>query len=199
MNGSKFTAEKIYDTYEPYPVSRDSKERPYSERTESVSGINQTKGIQIPDEFPELIGDPMPSDWYYPETNRTTSSPDRGSFRLMQSLFSDRISFLQRALDELEDAKSERQQLTHNAMEDIDSEIQKCRQSLQVLEGMLNEPNRRHQLERRLFELERERRREALLSWKDYIWLKNEIRKLQREIDSFKNTSETTQNRDAPR
>lgn len=191
--------EEVYSTYRPYPVSRDAKGNSYSEKKETEPGTTRPRKDDVPDEFPDLIGDPTPPDWYAPQPNPSISGTGPRSFHLMQSLFSDRTNFLQRALDELEDAKRERQTLTQKAMEDIDSEIQKCKQSLHVLEGMLNEPNRRQQLERRLFELERERRREALLSWRDYIWLKSEIRKLQREIDSFSNTSATAQNHDVPR
>jgi hypothetical protein len=63
---------------------------------------------------------------------------------------------------------------------------------------MFNHSGQRRHLQRILLELKRERRREALLSWADLLRLKNEIRKLQREIDAIGKTAKSTENRDAP-
>ena len=70
--------------------------------------------------------------------------------------------------------------------------------SLSGLKAALNHSERRRNLERRLFELKRERRREALLSWRDVVWLRGQIRKLQREIDSLGGTTGTNGDPEAP-
>ena len=63
---------------------------------------------------------------------------------------------------------------------------------------LLNDFERRRHLERQLLELKRHRRQEAVMSWRDLISLKREIRALKREIDSLGRTAGSTPNRDAP-
>jgi DNA repair exonuclease SbcCD ATPase subunit len=129
------------------------------------------------------------------------SSEERGlrPLHLLQSLFSDHLSFLQSALDELESPKKERQRLVRYALNEVDSDIQDADVSLSTLKAALNYTERRRHLERRLFELKRERRREALLNWRDLIWLKGEIRKLQSEIDTLNRTAGSAENQEAPK
>lgn len=57
--------------------------------------------------------------------------------------------------------------MTSYELEELDHEIEECERYLAILQGMLNDPEKRKQLERRLFELKKERRREALLSWRN--------------------------------
>ena len=89
--------------------------------------------------------------------------------------------------------------MTSHELEELDHEIEECEGSLAILQGMLNDPEKRRHLERRLFELKRERRREALLSWRDLVWLRGEIRKLQRELDSLRRTGQSPENRETPK
>ena len=187
-----------YPTYRPYPVSWDVKHNGYSpddlEDSETTSLHRPENGFLT--DFPDLIGEATPSHWSLP---RPTTSNDKQAFRplhLLRSLFSDRLNFLQRALDELELAKQQRQYLTRDAMEDLDSHIRECEHRLSLV--LLNHPDEKRHLERRLLELKRERRRENLLSWRDLVWLKGEISKLQRETDSLGGTSKSTENREAP-
>lgn len=87
--------------------------------------------------------------------------------RLLQSLFTDRLSFLQKALDELEGARKDREQLAQYALKELDPEIQECEVSLSALKAAMNNTERRGDLERRLFALKRQRKSEALISWRD--------------------------------
>ncbi|GAH70794.1 unnamed protein product, partial [marine sediment metagenome] len=52
--------------------------------------------------------------------------------------------------------------------------------------------------ERPLLELKRQRRQEAVMSWRDLVSLKREIRALKREIDPLGRTVSSTPNRDGP-
>jgi len=196
MRSRKNTVGKIYPKYQPYPVTWDLKEKAYSPENASdlVHRRREDKNGIIPQDFHDLIGEPTPPDWV--ATKPLPSNDERAPrpLRLLQSLFADRLSFLQRALDELESAKKERQQLIRYALNELDPEIQECEVSLSALKAAFNNSERRHNLERRLFELKRERRREALMSWRDLVWLRGEIRKLQREIDALGKTSETAEN-----
>jgi len=202
MRGGKNTVGKIYPKYQPYPLSFDSKEKNYfleaPDDSEPWLRLTRGNGTKPSGDFHDLISDPISADWF--ATKPLTSNDERPlrPLRLLQSLFADRLSFLQRTLEELESAKNERQQLIKCALDELDPEIQKCEQSLSTLVDMLNGRERRRDIERKLFELKRERRREALLSWRDLIWLKGEIRKHQREIDTFGRTAASAENRKAP-
>jgi len=200
MRGQKNVVGKIYPKYQPYPLSFDSKEKTYSrDTTESFETRSPNRSsIGSVEDFRDLIGEPTPPDWLATKPLSSNDARPLRPLRLLQSLFADRLSFLQRALDELESAKKERQHLMQYALEELDPEIQECELSLSTLKHGLNEPEGRRQLERRLSELKRERRREALLSWRDLVWLKGEIRKLQREIDALGSTAASAENRDAP-
>ena len=200
MRGRKNVVGKIYPKYQPYPLSFDSKEKTYSRDTAESFETRSTNRSSIGpvEDFRDLIGEPTPPDWLATEPLPSNDARPLRPLRLLQSLFADRLSFLQRALDELESSKKERQRLIKYALDELDPEIQDCELSLSTLKHGLNEPEGRRQLERRLFELKRERRREALLSWRDLVWLKAEIRKLQREIDSLCSTAASAENREAP-
>lgn len=65
-------------------------------------------------------------EWASTEPAGSSAGQHFRPLRLAQSLFADRLSFLQRALDELEAADLERRRLTLYAMEDVDPEIRKC-------------------------------------------------------------------------
>lgn len=199
MHGQKNTRGKIYPKYQPYPLSWDFKGESYTSENAADSRPRTSKANTTAlEDFHDLVGDPAPPDWF--TSKPLPSNDERGlrPLRLLQSLFADRLNFLQRALDELESAKKERQRLIKYALDELDPEIQKCELSLSTLVDVLNGRERRRNLERRLFELKRERRREALLSWRDLVWLKTEIRKLQREIDALGSAAASTENREAP-
>jgi len=200
MRGRKNTVGKIYPKYQPYPVTWDLKEKAYSPENafDPAHRRREDKNSVIPRDFHDLIGEPTPPEFFQPEP---TPSNDKGGLRplrLLQSLFADRLSFLQRALDELDAAKKERQRLIKYVLDELDPEIQECEASLSALKAALNNSERRHNLERRLFELKRERRREALMSWRDLVWLRGEIRKLQREIDAISRTASPAENQQHP-
>jgi len=181
-------------------VSFDSKENGYSLETPEKDRPCSTDG-SISDflqDFDNLLAGP---DQPNPFQQKPTPSNDESGMRplrLLNSLFADRLSFLQNALDELEAAKKEREQLIRYALDELDPEIRECEVSLSALKAALNYTERRRNLERRLFELKRERRREALLSWRDITLLKSEIRKLSKEIDALTSTARTAENRKAP-
>ena len=106
---------------------------------------------------------------------------------------------LQRALDELEGSRQDRRKLTRDALAELDADIAQCERYLAVIQGFLNDPERRRHLERRLSDLKRERRKETLMNWRDLVWLKAEIRTLQRDIDSFGRAAASGGNRERPR
>jgi len=200
MRGRKNTVGKIYPKYQPYPLSFDSKENTYSPETadDSVTRSDKGNNVRTLEGFHDLIGDPAPSDWVASKPLPSNAERPLRPLRLLQSLFTDRLNFLQRALDELDAAKKERQRLIKYALDELDPEIQDCEVSLSAMKAALNNSERRHNLERRLFELKRERRREALMSWRDLVWLKGEIRKLQREIDAISRTPSPAENQQPP-
>lgn len=191
---------KVYPTYQPYPVTWNSELDDYSGGSDDTpeKGSRDWAAPDVFQDLPDLTGDHSLPDWF---GSRPTGSNDESAFRplhLLQSLFADRLNFLQRALDELDTAKQEREQMTRNAMEELDSEIQKCEIAL----GALNVPpdglESRQPFERRLSDLKMQRRREALLGWRDLVWLRAEIRKLQRDIEALGTTAKSAQNREAP-
>jgi len=75
-------------------------------------------------------------------------------------------------------------------LEDIDSEIREREHRFSLV--LINLPDEKRYLERRLLDLKRERRRETLLSWRDLVWLRSEIAALGR-------TAKSAENRDVPR
>jgi len=191
---------RIYPKYEPYPVSWDLHGEDYSSKTEDglKTGSQERTENKTLEDFSDLAGDASFPDWFQ---SRPITSNDERSFRplhLLRTLFSDRLDFLHRALEELESSMTEREELTREALEELDMEIRDCDRYLALIQGLLNDPERRRNLERRLFELKRERRREALLSWRDIVWLRGEIRKLRREIEAQERTVGSTVNRNVP-
>jgi hypothetical protein len=187
---------KFYPTYRPYPVTWDSQNHEYShgpDATQETKSNERAERDALHD-FRELAGDTNPTDWL---PSRPTTSNDESAFRplhLLQSLFADRLTFLQRAMDELDSARQEREQMTRRALEELDSDIGECERALATLNVSLDGFESRHPLERRLFDLKRERRREALLGWRDLVWLKGEIRKLQRDIETLGATEKSAKN-----
>lgn len=194
--------EKVYPTYQPYPVSWGSQDEAYNTPSaeEPRSASSQPTRTEPFDDLPDLIGDPAPLDWLPPKPITSNEGPGLRPLRLLQSLFADRLDFLQAALRELQEAGQERERLTLAALEDIDSHINDCDRAIALLRDnkLLNDFDRRKQLERQLLELKRQRRQEAVMSWRDLLSLKREIRALKREIDSVGRTATSTKNREAP-
>ena len=202
MPSRKSSKEKVYPTYQPYPVSWGSEHEAYEAPTPEQPRSSSSRPTHTDpfDDFPDLIGDPTPADSL---PSKPISSNDEHGLRplhLLQSLFADRLDFLQAALRELQDAGQERERLTAAALEDIDSHIKDCDIALTILKGntALNDVDRRRHLDRQLLELKRQRRQEAVMSWRDLLSLKREIRALKREIDSLGRTAGSTRNREAP-
>jgi len=202
MRSRKSPKEKIYPTYQPYPVSWASQHEIYNipAADRPATSSSQITLTEPPDDFPDLIGDPAPPDCVLPKPLTSNEGPGLRPLHLLQSLFADRLDFLQTALRELQDAGQEREQLTAKALEDIDSHIRHCDRAIALLRDnkLLNDFDRRKQLERQLLELKRQRRQEAVMSWRDLLSLKREIRALKREIDSLHRTVNSTKNREAP-
>jgi hypothetical protein len=200
MRSQKNLVGKIYPRYQPYPLSLDSEDEPYPTKNrndpEHVEHNRENSGV--PEDVHDPLGEPFPSDWFAAEP---TSSNDESSFRplrLLDSLFSDRMGFLQRALEELKAARNEREQIMRHDLVELDSEISQCDRSITTLKAAFNNTEQQRHIERKLLELKRDRRRETLLSWRDLIWLRAEIRKLQREIETLGKTTASAGNRDAP-
>lgn len=114
MHGRKWqrqVAKRVYPTYEPYIASLDSEGDVYSQNSvdKSETPPDKMKNPSFED-FPDLAGDPAPRD-FFAQLGPRTSNHVRG-FRpllLLQSLFSDRIDFLHRSLEELDAARQERE------------------------------------------------------------------------------------------
>jgi hypothetical protein len=199
MLGRKNTVGKIYPKYQPYPLSWDFEGEAYSSESGADSEPGRPNGNHpVRENSHDLITDSSRLDWLPLKPIPSNDERPLRPLSLLHSLFADRLDLLQRALEELESAKKERQQLVRYALDELDPEIQECEQSLARVVDVLNGRERRRDIERRLFELKRERRREALLSWRDLVWLKSEIRKLQREIDAIGRTARPDENQEAP-
>jgi len=202
MPNRKSSKEKVYPTYQPYPVSWGSEHETYKPPSadQPRSSSSQPTHTDPFDDFPDLIGDPTPADSLPSKPISSNEEPSLRPLRLLQSLFADRLDLLQAALRELQDAGQEREQLTAKALEDIDSHIDDCDRAIALLRDnkLLNDFDHRKQLERQLLELKRQRRQEAVMSWRDLLSLKRETRALKREIDSLGRTVSSTKNREAP-
>jgi len=193
--------ERVYPTYKPYPVSWDFRSQPYGE----PGSENSRNHLPPPSEgdpfsgFLHLAEQSSLRDW---QDGQPRDSIDEASFRplrLLRSLFSDRLDLLNATLRELEVARNHREKMTAAALEDIDSHIEECDRSLGLLKGhkVLDDFEKRRHLERQLLELNRQRRQEAVLSWRDLLALDREIRALRREIDSLGRTRDAAENREA--
>jgi DNA repair exonuclease SbcCD ATPase subunit len=200
MRVHKHTVGKIYPKYQPYPLTFGSEDCHYASepQEDSRSTPDNHRISESSDDLPDLTDDRPTPDWLYPESLPSNDAARLHPLRHLQSLFSDRLDFLQRTLDDLESAKKERQQIVESALEELDSEISRCDKSMATLKAAFNNTEQQRLLERRLLELKRDRRREALLSWRDLIWLRGEIRNLQREIETLEKTAGPAKNREAP-
>jgi hypothetical protein len=192
--------DRLYPTYEPYPSSLDIEGERYSPRP-SEKSENRHDNIRNSsfEDFSDLPSDPCLPEWFCSEP--VASNEDRcfRPLRILQSLFSGRSNFLHRSLDELDAARKEREVLTQCALEELDQDIEECEKYLAILKGILNNKDRRQHLERRLFLLKQERSGQKLMGWRDLLWLRREIRKLQRELDTLGKTSQNSQNREPPK
>jgi hypothetical protein len=200
MRGHKNVVGKIYPKYQPYPLSFDSDGATYSRQSpdDHEPLPDRPENVNPFEHFHDSRGEPLPPDWFATKPLPSNDERNLRPLHLLNSLFADRLDFLQRALDELESAKNEREKMLQNAFDELDSEIRQCELGLSTLLDMFNHTGQRRHLQRILLELKRERRRETLLSWADLLRLKSEIRKLQREIDSLGKTAKSTENQDAP-
>jgi hypothetical protein len=182
-------ASRRYPTYQPYPVSGDSDDEIYTDPFNESPGSSPKNDLNMTRERPSVLAD----DSFLPEwfDSRPIVSIEEKSFRplsLLQSLFSDRLSFLQRSLEEIEMSRKERECLTETALSELDRDIEECERYLDVLRGILNKREVRQHLERKLMDLKRERRHVKLSNWKDILFLKAQAQKLERELDSIART-----------
>jgi len=198
----KPSKKNVHPTYQPYPVSWGSEHETYKPPSakQPRTSSPQPSPTDPFDDFPDFIGDPTPVDSLPSKPTTSNEQPGLRPLRLLQSLFAGRLDFLYAALRELEDAGRKRAHLTAAALEDIDFHIKDCDIALTILKGntALNDLDRRKHLERQLLELKRQRRQEAVMSWRDLLSLKREIRALKREIDSLGRTAGSTRKREAP-
>jgi len=187
--------ERLYPTYEPYPISWDTDLPGY--RTAVSPQPRDTPGHESEaspfDDLPDFVRDAPPSDWQESEPLLRDGDPAFRPLRLLRSLFADRLDLLNSALAELEGARERREQLTEAALRDIDYRIQECDRAIATLkrEKALNNFDKRKHLERQLVELKRQRRQEAVTNWRDLVALDREIRALTREVDSLGRTAAT--------
>jgi hypothetical protein len=108
--------EKVYPTYRPYPVTWGSERLDYPAETGERTGRQGTGQAEADpfDGVPDLIGDPPAFEWHPCEPPRSNGGTTFRPLGLLQSLFADRLNFLERALDELEAAGQERQRPTRH-------------------------------------------------------------------------------------
>jgi hypothetical protein len=196
MNSWKVSDERVYRKYRPYPVSSGSEGKSYDDDGTPAGNLSQghepdpNGSRHDEDPFGEPFFDDFPQGGDF---NRTPNSS--GPLHLLNSLFSERLSLLQNAMDEIDSATKEREQLTAKALTELYEEIDKCELRLYTLEQGHNDFEKRRHLERRLFELKREKRRECLLSWRDLVLLRKETRKLRHEIDVLARTGNQSKER----
>ena len=192
MRPHKDSTERRYETYEPYPATRHGESDEYGApdggpghgRERVDTGQDAEQGLI------DLLSDAGPSGWSLPEPLRLDHESRPRPLATLESLFADRIDLLQASLRELKTAEDDRIHLTGSALEDIDSGIADCDARLGVFrrDQALNDFERRKHLERQLLDLKRQRRQEAVLSWRDLLALRGEIRKLQLEVSSIAGT-----------
>jgi hypothetical protein len=163
MRVHKHAVGKIYPKYQPYPLTFGSEDSSYTSEPPEASGspADNHRISESSDDLPDLTDDRRTPDWFYPESPSSNDAACLHPLRHLQSLFSDRLDFLQRTLDDLESAKKERQQIGESALEDIDSDISRCEKSMATLKAAFNNTEQQQLLERRLLELKRDRRRET--------------------------------------
>lgn len=192
MSGRKSDrGKKVYDHYRPYPFHGPEQSPGYASGSDNGGGRkDQPDQRRDPLEGFDLAGDHGPTDWSLPERMTTERDESIRPLPVLSSLFSERLSFLRAAVEELEQAKRDRDSMTEEALADIDARIAQCDRALQVYrqDKRLNNFERRKHLENQLSELKRQRRREAVMSWRDLLSLRREIRSLQREIASIGST-----------
>jgi len=144
MRGGKDVQEKIYKTYKPYPVSLDADKVDYCQSDGNNEG-DQSAGKDENDfinDFSELSGDPVPAELFLSKPITSNAENSFRPLRLLHSLYADRLNLLKKSLEELEEAKAERERLNKYALEELDPEIRRCEQSLSAIDGMLNNPPR---------------------------------------------------------
>lgn len=202
MSGAKPSrGRKVYDQDSPYPVTLRDTRAVYEDRRGHRDDGEPAESSGPEDLFEslDLIRDERPRHWSSHDALVRDECQRPGPLSVLSNLFSDRLDFLHAALRELEQEKSRREGLAAQAFEDIDSHIRDCDRAIALLRDnkLLNDFDRRRHLERQLLELKRQRRQEAIMSWRDLVSLKREIRALKREIDSLGKAISSTPNRDA--
>jgi len=187
MSGAKSSrGRKTYGTDSPYPVSLRDSGADY-EDGHGPPEANPAKPFELDDLFDSFPRDPddRPTRWSA-DTVRGDGHDRPKPLSVLASLFSDRMDFLRAALDELKRAEQDRHAMTREALEDIDSMIEYCERTLRLYRQQpLNDFERRRHLERQLADLKRQRRQEQVMSWRDLLSLRSEIRRLQREVASI--------------
>ena len=147
MANRKPHGERIYGTYEPYPVTRGSGPEGYRDdthfSTESHDAEHPDKGHEHG--FMDLLGGAGPSDWSLPRPLQSEADGRLKPLPTLQSLFADRLDLMRAALNELRTAEDERRKLTETALEDIDSRIAECDAHLATFRSsrVLNDLERR--------------------------------------------------------
>ena len=124
----------------------------------STEQVANTQLRPISEEFPFFENNPRGEDRFQLSGFKAMEDSGFRPLKLLNSLFSERVDFPRNALEELYKAESGRLHHTRNAMEDLDSDISRRQQELDLMIGarMRDDPAKRGKLERSLFELKRE-------------------------------------------
>jgi len=103
-----------------------------------------------------------------------------------ERLQNSRLSNIRLGMDTIESIASQRVGITRENLDQIESDILKCRNQLLEMDGLrigLNKAadQRRLSIEQRLFDLYREKRAEESSCWRDQLWLKRDLISLLKE------------------
>ncbi len=104
---------------------------------------------------------------------------------MLARVVSDRVKFLKSSTDEIKQILDERQKLKDSLSSDIDNNICQTKTAIYELHSMADtDPARRSSLEKQLAELYQEKRRQELSLWQDSTNLKEDFRKVEKELRS---------------
>ncbi len=189
MANDKTNSDEIYECYEPYPSTRPSRVRDYDHENaeDLIADLPAHDSRDHTRSLSDLLGDHGPTDLSLPSPPQANGDRAFRALPIIGSLFADRIDMLRATLDELTQADRDRHAMTTEALEDIDYRMAECERILSIYRSSraLNDFRRRRHFERMLMDLKRQRHQEAVLSWRDILTLRREIRSIEREMASL--------------
>ena len=117
----------------------------------------------------------------------TLASKPSMSREILLKVISDRISFLTKSIEDIQEQLLARQKLKESLISDIDTKLCQTKTALYELDsfGSLAErlnSRRKSSLESLFANLDQEKRQQELLHWQDAVLLQRELRQMEREL-----------------